>query len=230
MEPLGDLLSLDRPGGDCATAAAAEAGGRSRSTNINPLQKNAAIEGLEKLTAADPSLALPSAQEVWSPILALRTFVEPLTSRASAAFRNFQVSFHDPEGEAAGAGGGGDGSRGSGSLEGGGREEKATTVAAVAVAVSAGDEEQGGDGAARRDGHRERQSTTAGGGAATEELRGASAEHFGPPESGEVALAVVSSGHDRTEAAMVVAGQEEKCIGTAEMKDDDDGYGCRVAV
>lgn len=49
-------------------------------------------DGLE-ISVADPSL--PSAEAIWSPILALRTFVEPLTSRASAALRNFHVSFHE---------------------------------------------------------------------------------------------------------------------------------------
>lgn len=43
--------------------------------------------------------ALPSAVAVWSPILALRTFVEPLTSRAPTFWNTsrFNVSFHEPE-------------------------------------------------------------------------------------------------------------------------------------
>lgn len=52
---------------------------------------------LDCLQVPNGDATLPSAQAVWSPILALRTFVEPLTSAASAAFRNFQVSFHEQQ-------------------------------------------------------------------------------------------------------------------------------------
>lgn len=52
---------------------------------------------LDCLEVPSADTSLPSAQAVWSPILALRTFVEPLTSAASAAFRNFQISFHEQQ-------------------------------------------------------------------------------------------------------------------------------------
>lgn len=53
---------------------------------------------LDRLEMPTAETALPSAEAVWSPILALRTFVEPLTTRASSALRSFHISFHG-EGE-----------------------------------------------------------------------------------------------------------------------------------
>lgn len=86
---------------------------------------------LDCLEVPNTDATLPSAQAVWSPILALRTFVEPLTSAASAAFRNFQISFHDQQESA---------QLGSGEL---------AATAAVGGAGS-GDEENAGDGESRR--------------------------------------------------------------------------------
>lgn len=64
--------------------------GSGRGESIQP-------EALDRLEVPGTDPALPSAEAVWSPILALRTFVEPLTARASAAIRNFHVSFHEQD-------------------------------------------------------------------------------------------------------------------------------------
>ena len=50
---------------------------------------------LDRLEVPSADASLPSADAVWSPILALRSFVEPLTVAASAAFRNLHISFYD---------------------------------------------------------------------------------------------------------------------------------------
>lgn len=62
------------------------------------------VAGLERLQLPAVEPSLPSAAPVWSPMMALRTFVEPLTSRASAAaeqgaslLRRFTVSFYEEE-------------------------------------------------------------------------------------------------------------------------------------
>ncbi|CAM9094668.1 unnamed protein product [Scytosiphon promiscuus] len=100
------------------------------------------LERLEIPAATDLASAgppLPSAQEVWSPIIALRTFVEPLTSRASAAFRNFHVSFFDGSEEAGGSGVGGIAVATATAVVAGGTSPP--SAVAVAAAAAAADEE-----------------------------------------------------------------------------------------
>lgn len=64
------------------------------------LARNEALPRLE-ISTADPPL--PSAEAVWSPILAFRTFVEPLTSRAAAFLHGFNVAVAQEEPGAAAA-------------------------------------------------------------------------------------------------------------------------------
>lgn len=86
MQPLGSSSSPLRPAHAAATDPASS-------------EDMVHIPGgvLNRLEVPNADSTLPSAEAVWSPILALRTFVEPLTTRASAAFRNFHVSFHEQE-------------------------------------------------------------------------------------------------------------------------------------
>lgn len=60
--------------------------------------QNEALPRLE-LSSADPPL--PSAEAVWSPILAFRTFVEPLTARAAAFLHGFNIQVAEEESGAA---------------------------------------------------------------------------------------------------------------------------------
>ncbi len=233
MQPLGDSSAL--PGDSDAAAAAAAAAAESGSRGVLGAGDRQQELGLDSLKLPSQAVALPSAEAVWSPILALRTFVEPLTSRASAAFRNFQISFHDPEGEAAG---GGVVATASGRLAG----------AAAPTTTTTGDGEGKGGGTAM-DGEERREErpappgaigavTTASAAAAAdadaanadadapkEELREASAGQFWHEGSGVMELSVGSIGHDRA------GGDEEKeRTGAVEMKDDGDGDASRVAV
>lgn len=200
-----------------AAASAEERKGGTRHEDLT-------LGGLEMPAVTDPTAAagddLPAAEEVWSPILALRTFVEPLTSRASAAFRNFHVSFFDGQEEVGGVVTGGEGGMAAGVEEDGdgegigarGRKERS----AVPGAASGG----GGGGAS-----------------APEAIRVASAERCWPAVSGGIEFTNVSNGHERPaaerERERAAGGEEEevKVADTGEMSSDDDLQDCnRVAV
>eukprot|EP00752_Nemacystus_decipiens_P006993 g6272.t1 len=184
---------------------------------------------LEHLEIPIATSALPSAQAVWSPILALRTFVEPLTSRASAAFRNFHISFHDPEEEEAD----GVGVTTTSTLS----AEAASPPqgAAVAAAAAGMADEERGDGGGRRKGELSLAAALAEAAAtaAPEDVRVASAEHRFPPDSGGIELSVVSSGHDREEGAGGGGDGERERVHTMEEmveRDEKDENRDRVAV
>eukprot|EP00903_Cladosiphon_okamuranus_P006972 g6785.t1 len=226
VQPLGDSSQA------MSSVATAPGGGAGGSNGSSHLQEEIALERLEMPIATS---ALPSAQAVWSPILALRTFVEPLTSRASAAFRNFHVSFHDPEEEGAGVVGVGVTATSTLPAEAAAPASPPSLVAAAAAVVA--DEEQGGD---ARDGggrRKERLSPTAAradavaAAAAPEEVRVASAGQFGSPGSREIELSVVSSRHDRAPGGGFGGGDEErKRVDSTEHEEEDGLYECRVAV
>lgn len=61
------------------------------------LARNEALPVLPRLEISSAEPPLPSAEAVWSPILALRTFVEPLTSRAAAFLHGFNVAVAQEE-------------------------------------------------------------------------------------------------------------------------------------
>ncbi|CAM9690204.1 unnamed protein product, partial [Ectocarpus fasciculatus] len=186
-----------------AAATAEEGRGGTRHEDLT-------LDGLELPAVTVPTAGagddLPAAQEVWSPILALRTFVEPLTSRASAAFRNFHVSFFDGQEEVGGvvAGGGasGDGGMAEGAEEDGGSdgigERGRKERSAAAGGASGGD----GDG---------------GGAAAPEAVKVASAERCWPAVSGGVEFTGVSNGHERAAAS---AAERERAAGGEEDEEE----------
>ncbi|CBN75150.1 hypothetical protein Esi_0070_0108 [Ectocarpus siliculosus] len=179
--------------GAAATAEEGKGGTRHEDLTLDGLE----IPAVTGRTAAAGD-DLPAAQEVWSPILALRTFVEPLTSRASAAFRNFHVSFFDGQEEVGGVVTGG--ASGDGGMAARAEEERSS----VAGTASGG-----------------------GGAAAPEAVRVASAERCWPAVPGGIEFADVSNEHERAAAAererAAGEGEEEvKVADTGEMSSDGD--------
>ena len=251
VQPLGDSSALSGNTSSWSAASEAEAAESGSRGVMGTAEHRQQELGLDRLKLSSPPVALPSAEEVWSPIIALRTFVEPLTSRASAAFRNLHISFHDPEGGGEAAGGGGNG--------GGAVVATTTGVVLAGTAAQASTatgnreekeemeekEERGGsstaaavdDGAERRE-ERSAQpgakgappacaaAAAAAACAPEEELRkGSGAGRFWHQGSGGIELSMVSIGHDRAGG-----GEGETAEDVVETKDDDDGYGSRVAV
>ncbi|CAB1120062.1 unnamed protein product [Ectocarpus sp. CCAP 1310/34] len=179
--------------GTAATAEEGKGGTRHEDLTLDGLEVPA-VMGRTAAAGDD----LPAAQEVWSPILALRTFVEPLTSRASAAFRNFHVSFFDGQEEVGKVVTGG--ASGDGGMAARAEEERSS---------AAGAPSGGGGGAA-----------------APEAVRVASAEQSWPAVPRGIDVADVSNGHERAAAAERerAAGEEEevKVADAGEMTSDGD--------
>lgn len=215
MQPLGDSPTAV-PGVAAAGAGAGVIAVKSR----HPLS-------LERLEIPTGTSALPSAQAVWSPILALRTFVEPLTSRASAAFRNFHISFHEPEEEGVG------GVTTMSTLPAGAAAPPTPPPLpeAVAAAPAMDDEEQGGGARNGEERRKELSSPTAVRVAAVapEEIQpAASAEPFWPAGSQGMEVSAVSNGHDRADGGG--GDGERKRADTAEMAEQGEREECRAVV
>ncbi|CAM9934196.1 unnamed protein product [Ectocarpus sp. 13 AM-2016] len=179
--------------GAAATAEEGKGGTRYEDLTLDGLEMPA-VTGRTAAAGDD----LPAAQEVWSPILALRTFVEPLTSRASAAFRNFHVSFFDGQEEVGGV------------VTGGASGDGGMAARAEEGRSSAAGTPSGGGGAA-----------------APEAVRVASAERCWPAVPGGIEVADVSDGHERATAAererAAREGEEEvKVADAGEMSSDGD--------
>lgn len=206
------------------SAAAVDGGGHWQEGKVG-------LERLEILAPTDPASAgppLPSAQEVWSPIIALRTFVEPLTSRASAAFRHFHVSFFDGVEEEGGGGGVGGVAVATATAVVAGAASPPPAVA-VAEAATADEEGRGGTGNDARECARRREEEQF---APRDSSRSrcAAVEERGyyPQGLGGVALGAASSGYGRAVLEGERARQEGKYMDAEDV--GDDAFERRVAV